>query len=160
MKMTTVAGYVLWALSCKRHAARIRAEEALALADDWTGAGAMVELIFPYMVNRRFSPDDDVRSLTRFIGEYVAATGATGIDSHDGETLIRAALGETVATQAIAKQFRVKLFLVAAIIHDLELSPDEVETIIAKAEASLTVAGHRFALLSDFPSVVEPTIGS
>lgn len=97
-------------------------------------------------VRRVFSPDDDVRKITRFVLDLRERFGPPTPGALEIEALIRADLGETnVATDDIPQltAFAASALVAGLIAFQEALTETDVDTLIATAESSVHTHGWR-----------------
>lgn len=105
---------------------------------NWPAVAGRIAAVFGLAVNRRFSPDSDVRDIASFVAEArTELAEGDDIPPLESEALVRAALGESELAENIPQDVAVpaQIVLAVKILRDEHLSGGEVDKLLAEADA-------------------------
>jgi hypothetical protein len=110
---------------------------------DAEAAFAVLTAAFELAVRRRFTPGQDVRDISRFVGGMKDRFALDMVRHIDAEALIRAALGEDVSTDGIemVAESHARQFTIVEVVEQLNLSDRDLDALLAEAEQMAVARG-------------------
>lgn len=109
-------------------------------SDEWW---EVVPVAFVLAARRRFTPDVDRRTATRFAVRFVAqAPSGAVFSARDVEAVLRGVTGEDAILAAVAAETRVRIMyaVLFALADDLELDDAAVDELVVQAEQQIAAA--------------------